>query len=80
MMRFGADGAAAFVAELEAMIQGSAGLKSYYLAAIAEISRKMHVTVAQITGSRWCEIDFPKDLAAALALCAHWDTENSAAG
>lgn len=48
--------------------------------AIAELARRLHVGVAQITGSRWCEIDFPKDLAAATALCAVWDTENAAAG
>lgn len=77
-MRFMQDGADAFTAQLDTMIQSSAGLKSFYLAAIAEVSQRMHVTVAQITGARWCEIDFPKDLANALALCAHWDTQTSA--
>ena len=80
MMRFQADGAEAFVQQLDVMIQTNTGLKSFYLAAIAELARRLHVSVAQITGTRWCEIDFPKDLAAASALCALWDTENAAAG
>jgi len=80
MIRFESDGARAFAAQLDAMIQTNTGLKSFYLVAIAELARRLHVGVAQITGSRWCEIDFPKDLAAATALCAVWDTENAAAG
>jgi choline kinase len=80
MIRFNQEGADAFVAQIDAMIRTNTGLKSFYLAAIAELARRMHVSVAQITGSRWCEIDFPKDLAAALAMCTSWDTAAAAAG
>jgi choline kinase len=80
MIRFRADGAAAFVAELEATIRGEKGLRSWYLSSVAALAQKMVVTVASISGCQWCEIDFPKDYAGALALSAEWSTSRAAAG
>ncbi|MDX2224581.1 MAG: phosphocholine cytidylyltransferase family protein [Rhodospirillaceae bacterium] len=73
MMRFSADGAAAFVAELDHIIHSPSGLKSFYLASIAALARRLMVTVQPISGLKWCEIDFPKDYDTARALTAHWD-------
>lgn len=72
MIRFRADGAAAFVAELEDAIRTDTGLQSFYLASIAKLARRIDVTTAGIQGLRWCEVDFPKDYEAAKALTAAW--------
>jgi len=72
MIRFRADGAAAFVAELEAAIRTDNGLQAFYLASIAKLCGELHVTAASIKGLRWCEVDFPKDYEAALKLTGDW--------
>jgi choline kinase len=72
MIRFRADGAAAFVAELESAIRTDNGLQAFYLASIAKLCGELHVTAAAIKGLRWCEVDFPKDYEAALKLTADW--------
>ncbi|MBL8643992.1 MAG: phosphocholine cytidylyltransferase family protein, partial [Rhodospirillaceae bacterium] len=72
MIRFRADGAAAFVAELEAAIRTDTGLQAFYLASIAKLAQRLHVTTAGIDGLKWCEVDFPKDYEAALKLTAAW--------
>jgi L-glutamine-phosphate cytidylyltransferase len=72
MIRFRADGAAAFVAELESAIRTDNGLQAFYLASIAKLAGHLQVTAANIKGLRWCEIDFPKDYEAALKLAAEW--------
>lgn len=72
MIRFRADGARAFVAELEEAIRTDTGLQAFYLASIAKLAQNHVVTVADIHGLKWCEVDFPKDYEAALALTAGW--------
>jgi choline kinase len=72
MIRFRADGAKAFVAELEAAIRTDTGLQAFYLASIAKLAQRLHVTTASIDGLRWCEVDFPKDYEAAQKLTAEW--------
>ncbi|MCB2108074.1 MAG: phosphocholine cytidylyltransferase family protein [Rhodobacteraceae bacterium] len=72
MMRFSADGAAAFMTELEHIIRSPSGLKSFYLASIAALAQRLEVTVEPISGMKWCEIDFPKDYDTAQKLAAAW--------
>lgn len=72
MIRFRADGAAAFVAELEEAIRTDNGLQAFYLASIAKLAQRLNVTTASISGLKWCEVDFPKDYEAALQLTAAW--------
>ncbi len=74
MIRFRADGAKAFVAELESAIRTDTGLQAFYLASIAKLAQKLHVTTASIDGLKWCEVDFPKDYEAAQTLTAQWAT------
>lgn len=77
MIRFRADGAAAFVAELESAIRTDTGLQSFYLASVTKLAQRLHVTAASIKGLRWCEVDFPKDYETALKLTAAWEKEDA---
>lgn len=77
MIRFRADGARAFVDELEAAIRTDTGLQAFYLASVAKLCQRLHVTAASIKGLRWCEVDFPKDYDAALTLTAQWAAERN---
>ncbi len=72
MIRFRADGANAFVAELEAAIRTDTGLQAFYLASIAKLAQRIQVTTASIDGLKWCEVDFPKDYENAQAVTAEW--------
>ncbi len=72
MIRFRADGANAFVAELEDAIRTDTGLQAFYLASIAKLAQRLHVTTASIDGLKWCEVDFPKDYETAQNVTAAW--------
>ena len=75
MIRFRADGALAFVRELEDAIRTDTGLQAFYLASIAKLAQRLPITAASIQGLKWCEVDFPNDHAAALKLTGEWAAE-----
>ncbi len=54
-----------FRATLSHAIRRSGAEKRWYLSVIDELARENKVSVVDITGLSWCEIDFPRDLKAA---------------
>ena len=80
-LRFEADGAALFVAELERTMRTPEGPKLWYLSAINRLAQAgADVRVASIEGLQWGELDFPEDLIQVRALAATWgDSRPSAA-
>ncbi len=80
-LRFEADGAALFVAELERTMRTPEGPKLWYLSAIHRLAQAgADVRVASIEGLQWGELDFPEDLIQVRALAATWgDSRQSAA-
>lgn len=68
MLFFTAEGGRRFSAALEETLHDPAGLKRWYLSVINTIAQKNTVNVAKIPDGDWCEIDFPKDMAAGNAL------------
>lgn len=65
MLFFSGDGGGAFANALERVIRCEGGLKRWYLSVIDELAAHTAIGVADICGSEWCELDFPKDLPAA---------------
>ncbi len=80
-LRFEADGAALFVAELERTMRTPEGPKLWYLSAINRLAQSgADVRVASIEGLQWGELDFPADLVQVRALAESWgDSRQSAA-
>ncbi|WP_337997448.1 sugar phosphate nucleotidyltransferase [Oleispirillum naphthae] len=70
MTFFSAEGGAMFAAAVEAALHDPEGLKLWYLSVIDRLAREHEVRIASIRGLEWCEVDYPKDLAAAGALTA----------
>jgi choline kinase len=62
------DGAGLFVDALDSFMRTGAGVRSWYLKAIDALARQGVVGVLSIQGLRWCEVDFPHDLARARRL------------
>lgn len=75
-LRFAADGAAAFVDEIERVMRTPDGTGLWYLSAIDRLARRdTDVRVASVEGLRWCEVDYPADLEMARTLAAGWRGE-----
>lgn len=68
MLIFSAEGGRAFGAALEDTLRDPAGLKRWYLSVIDRLAGKIPVHVAHVPETDWCEVDFPKDIAAANTL------------
>ena len=79
-LRFDAEGAALFVAELERTMRTPEGPGLWYLSAINRLANAgADVRVASIEGLQWGELDFPADLVQVRALAASWNVEKQAA-
>jgi len=72
MLFFSATGGEIFAGAVEQTLRDPAGLKRWYLSVIDGLSRDHEVGVASIEGMDWCEIDFPRDMAAANDLTAQF--------
>lgn len=72
MMRFNQAGADAFVARVEALMQGPDGLARWYLSAIDELARTGLVSICSIHGHGWCEVDDLDDLRHAETVVSGW--------
>lgn len=73
-LRFTAEGAKTFVAEIERLLRSEEGLKRWYLSAIDGIARyhQGEVGVRSIEGLEWSELDFPIDLDRGVAMTEGW--------
>ena len=72
-LRFDAQGAAAFVAEIERTMRTPEGPGLWYLSAIHRLAQAgTDVRVASIEGLEWGELDFPADLERNRALAESW--------
>lgn len=72
-LRFEADGADAFVAEIERCMRTPEGPGLWYLSAIHRLANQgVDVHVASIEGLQWGELDFPADLLRTRELAAGW--------
>ena len=79
-LRFNAEGAALFVAELERTMRTPEGPGLWYLSAINRLANAgADVRVASIEGLQWGELDLPADLTQVRALAATWNVEHQAA-
>ena len=72
-LRFEADGAAQFVAEIERSMRTPEGPGLWYLSAIHRLANQgADVRVCCIEGLQWGELDFPADLVRTRELAAGW--------
>ncbi len=62
----------AYVGELELAMRDPAGLKQWFPSAVGSLAKKIEIGTVEITGSQWCEVDFPVDLQGARHLVAGW--------
>jgi choline kinase len=80
-LRFDAEGAGAFVAELERTMRTPEGSKLWYLSAIDRLAKAgVQVRVESIESLAWAELDFPADLVRCRAMTAAWATQRPAPG
>lgn len=71
MLFFSAAGAETFADAVMNVLRRPEGLKQWYLSVIDQLAASgREVRVADIAGKAWCEIDFPRDLAAATEISA----------
>lgn len=79
-VRFDADGAAAFVGELERAMRTPDGARLWYLSAINRLAQAgKDVRVVSIEGLSWGELDYPADLVRCRAIAANWSAQSGAA-
>jgi choline kinase len=72
-LRFSAQGAATFVAELERTMRTREGTGLWYLSAINRLAGEgVDVRCASIEGLQWAELDFPADLERCRAIASGW--------
>lgn len=72
-LRFEADGAALFVAELERTMRTPEGPALWYLSAINRLAQGgADIRTVSIEGLQWGELDFPDDLIHVRSLAANW--------
>lgn len=72
-LRFSAEGAARFVAEIERVMRLPEGVKLWYLSAINGLTQSgCEVRVTSIEGLEWGEVDFHPDVDRARELTAGW--------
>lgn len=62
----------AYVSELELAMRDPAGLKRWFPSAVGSLAKKIEIGTIEVTGSQWCEVDFPVDLQGARQLVATW--------
>ncbi len=62
LIYFRDQGPAIFRNALEQAVKDPASGKKWYLSVIDEIARKQEVMTCPVTGLKWCEIDYPRDL------------------
>lgn len=75
-LRFEAEGAALFVAELERTMRTAEGPGLWYLSAIHRLAGAgADIRVASIEGLQWGELDFPADLVYVRELASAWTDE-----
>jgi choline kinase len=80
-LRFNAEGARRFVAELERIMRTAAGTRLWYLSAIHELaSAGSDVRFVSIEGLEWGELDYPADHAHTSALGRRWMERLARAG
>lgn len=69
---FRGEGVKAYVAQLEKSMREPSGLKQWFPAAVGSLAKVVDINTIDITGMRWCEVDFPVDLQQARHLAASW--------
>lgn len=78
MLFFSAAGGEIFADAVKDVLRRPEGLKKWYLSVIDRLAADgRDVRVADIAGEAWCEIDFPRDLAAATEISANLHHEIS---
>ena len=78
-LRFSAEGAAQFNAEIERTMRTKEGTGLWYLSAIHRLANGgADVRTVSIEGEPWCELDFAADLVKARALAAQWAGDEAA--
>jgi L-glutamine-phosphate cytidylyltransferase len=70
---FSAQGAAAYVQELETAMRDPNSLKRWFPSVVGSLAKKIDVGTISVSGIKWCEVDFPADLANARQLVANWN-------
>ncbi len=81
MLFFRDGGGEAFAQGLEHVLRQPGGLRRWYLSVIDQLASGVEVGVASIQGLGWCEVDFPRDMAAARDLTARmWSAPGKAQG
>jgi choline kinase len=69
---FSAEGAAAYVRELDSDMRDPQALRQWFPSAIGRLAKKIEVGTIDCTGREWCEVDVPHDLTHARHLVAGW--------
>lgn len=78
-LRFDAQGAAAFVDELERTMRTPEGVGLWYLSAIHRLANAgADVRAVSIEGLEWGELDFPADLTRCRAIANRWTAQEAA--
>jgi choline kinase len=72
MLYFRGEGPRRFVAALEAAMRDPAALRQWYLSVIAALAPEVEIQAVTISGSDWCEIDYPVDVHNAKRMVAGW--------
>ena len=73
MMAFRGSGPELFVRTIEGLMRTDKGLKLWYLSAIDGLAQEGNVSVCDINGHSWCEIDDRADLDNASAVVTSWN-------
>ncbi len=68
-------GTSAYVAELELAMRDPNGLKRWFPSAIGSLAKKIKIETVEVTGTQWCEVDFPVDLQGARQLVSSWSAD-----
>ena len=76
MMAFRDSGPSLFVETIEALMRTDRGLKLWYLSAIDGLAQQGNVSVCDIHGLSWCEIDDRDDLDRANAVVGAWSRDS----
>jgi len=74
MLYFRGEGPRRFVAALEAAMLDPAAIRQWYLSVIATLAPEIDVQAVTISGSPWCEVDYPVDVQTAKRMVASWRT------
>ncbi|MFC0408027.1 phosphocholine cytidylyltransferase family protein [Roseomonas elaeocarpi] len=72
LLRFEAEGFAAFAEGVEEVLRRPDGLRRWYLSVVSELAAEGRVRMTSIEGLTWSEVDFPADLARAEETAAKW--------